>query len=80
VAALSVARGELDRAPLLLGAAEAARERLETPVERFEELLHVQTLGRLEEQLSGSRVVELMTEGAALSLDEAVEHARASID
>jgi hypothetical protein len=80
VAALSVARGELDRAALLLGAAEAARERLETPLEQFEQQLHAATLSRLEQQLHASPFLEVMTEGAALSLEEAIQHARASRD
>jgi predicted ATPase len=80
VAALSVARGELDRAALLLGAAGAARERLETPLEQFEQQLHAKTLARLEEQLGRARLRELTNEGSMLSLEEAVEHSRAFVD
>jgi len=79
VAALDTARRRPERAAVLLGAAQAARDALETPLEPFERRLHEETLSELSTELGGSRLVELMAEGATLTLEDAVEHARSSI-
>ena len=79
IAALNTARRRPERAAVLLGAAQAARDALETPLEPFERQLHEETLSELNTELGGSRLVELLAEGAALTLEDAIEHTRCSI-
>jgi DNA-binding CsgD family transcriptional regulator len=77
MATLAGARGEDERAARLQGAAEAAREATGIALSPTERALHESRLGAVQSRL-GARWEEMISEGRAMSLEEAALYALAS--
>jgi DNA-binding NarL/FixJ family response regulator len=75
MASLAGAMGKATRAAQLWGAAEAAREVAGLPLSTGERTLHKPHLASARSQLGETAWREALTEGLAMSLDEAAENA-----
>jgi tetratricopeptide (TPR) repeat protein len=77
---LAIVEEEPQRAAKLLGAAEAIRERVQSPMTDFEQIEYVQSLERLRFMLAEPELNELWAEGRAMTLDESIQFALGSVD
>ena len=73
---LAAARGDLERAGTLIGAAEGELEAMGAPFEQFEREMHEQTLERLRERLGDETLQRLRQVGRELPVERAVAAAR----
>jgi hypothetical protein len=67
--------GEARRAAVLLGAAEALRERINAPMAPAEQVEHARETDKLREQMDAAELAAAWAEGQAMTMDEAVEYA-----
>jgi tetratricopeptide (TPR) repeat protein len=76
LAGLALERGECRRAGLLLGAAHELLAEVGAELESSERLLHDRTIQQVGRQLGAVELEKAVSEGATLSLSEAIHHGR----
>ena len=79
-AMIAVQRGRLSRAGRLFGAAEALRERIQADMTAYERVEYEAVVGQLRSRMPPEELGEAWQVGRRLSIDQAIELARAYAD